>query len=346
MGESEDGKTDIYVVDILDDGTFSHPKNLGRALNTSEKEMFPFVTENSIYFSSDRPFGFGGLDIYNATYSEEVFNVATNMGMPLNSNRDDFSLSINETSNAGYFASNRKGGKGDDDIYSFKHLLVEQPEENNTSISGTVTDLISGMVLPDARVTLFDENTNALMEVVSGADGSFNFGDLPKNTEYTVVVNAVEYLENKQLVRTNSDEPKVVDVTLKRVDDIIVFEEGEKKLKTDLIYFDFDKYTLTKAAEEELNKLVQVWEKYPNMVIKIESHTDSRGTRAYNQILSDKRAKASRDYLISKGIPADRIASAIGYGEERLLNDCANGSRCSKEQHKQNRRSEFVIVEM
>ncbi len=339
------GKTDIYVVDILDDGSFSQPKNLGRALNTSEKEMFPFVTENSIYFSSDRPFGFGGLDVYNATYSENVFNVATNMGMPLNSNRDDFSLTINETSNSGYFASNRKGGKGDDDIYSFKQLQIE-PKENTTAITGTVTDLISGTVLPDARITLVDENTTPLKEVVSGADGSFVFEDLPENTAYTLIVNAVEYLENTQPVETGSGAPQPVEIALKRVDDIIVLEEGERKLKTDLIYFNFDKYTITDAAKEELDKLVQVWEKYPNMVIKIESHTDSRGTRAYNQILSDKRAKASRDYLISQGIPSDRIASAVGYGEERLLNDCANGTRCSKEKHEQNRRSEFIIVEM
>ena len=340
------GKTDIYVVDILEDGTFSQPENLGRALNTSEKEMFPFVTENSIYFSSDRPFGFGGLDVYNATYSENDFNVATNMGKPINSNRDDFSLTINETSNSGYFASNRPGGKGDDDIYSFKQLLIEQPKENTTAILGFVKDLISGTVLPDATVVLLDKDTKALQEVVSGADGSFVFEDLPENTAYTLVANANEYLENEHPVQTKSGAPVAAEVLLKPVDDIIILEEGERKLKTDAIYFDFDKHTITKAAEEELNKLIQVWEKYPNMVIRIESHTDSRGPRAYNQLLSDKRAKASRDYLISKGIPADRIASAIGYGEERLLNDCANGTPCSKAKHKQNRRSEFVIVEM
>lgn len=340
------GKTDIYVVNILDDGSFSEPKNLGRSLNTSEKEMFPFVTESSIYFSSDRPFGHGGLDVYNATYADNVFNVATNMGSPINSNRDDFSFTINETNNTGYFASNRKGGKGDDDIYSFKQLQIEQPELNTTTITGTVMDILSGTIVPNATVRLLDKNTQQLMEVTSGDDGQFIFEDLPKNTNYTVKVNAADYFESEKPVEIENVTPDPLEIGMKPVDDIIVLEEGERKLKTDMIYFNFDKHTITEAAAAELNKLVQVWEKYPNMVIKIESHTDSRGPKAYNQVLSDKRAKASRDYLISKGIPADRIASAVGYGEEQLLNDCGNGIRCSRAQHEQNRRSEFVIVKM
>ncbi|MEM8509902.1 MAG: OmpA family protein [Bacteroidota bacterium] len=340
------GKTDIYVVNILEDGSFSEPKNLGRSLNTSEKEMFPFVTENSIYFSSDRPFGFGGLDIYNATYSDHVFNVATNMGKPINSNRDDFSLTVNETTDTGYFASNRTGGKGDDDIYSFKRLRIEKPKANTSTITGVITDILSGRVLPNATVALFDENAQSLLQVTSGDDGQFIFEDLPKNTKYTIKANVAEYLESEQLVAIESVNPDPLEIRMNPVDDLIVLEEGVKKLKTDVIYFDFDKYTITDAAAAELNKLVAVWEKYPNMVIRIESHTDSRGPKAYNQILSDKRAKASRDYLISKGIPSDRIANATGYGEEQLLNNCANGVRCTKAQHEQNRRSEFVIVEM
>ena len=99
-------------------------------------------------------------------------------------------------------------------------------------------------------------------------------------------------------------------------------------------------------AAQELDKLVDIMKSNPEMVIRIESHTDSRGSRAYNKYLSDKRAKSSRDYIVSKGIDASRIESAIGYGEERLLNDCGDGVRCASEKHNLNRRSEFIIVNM
>ncbi|MDX1327852.1 MAG: OmpA family protein, partial [Arenibacter sp.] len=123
-------------------------------------------------------------------------------------------------------------------------------------------------------------------------------------------------------------------------------EEGVRKLKTDMIFFDFDKSYIRKDAAVELDKLVEVMMDYKDMVIKIESHTDSRGPAVYNKYLSDKRAKSSRDYLISKGISEERIESAIGYGEERLLNECKDGVWCTRERHELNRRSEFIIVKM
>ncbi len=339
------GKTDIYVVSILENGRFSPPKNLGRGLNTPEKEMFPFVTENSIYFSSDRAFGFGGLDIYKANYTNNVFDVATNMGQPLNSNRDDFSFIVGKGTDRGYFASNRKGGKGDDDIYAFEYIPVKPPK-NNTLIKGTVTDLITGALLSNVMVSLADESNNEIRKIVTGADGRFVFDEVLKNNTYTITSKSVAHFENVSTVATEDKTQTELDIVMKRIDDMITIEEGQKKLKTDLIYFDFDKSNITVAAAKELDKLVGVWEKYPNMVIKIESHTDSRGKASYNQQLSDKRAKASRDYLISKGISPDRIVSAKGYGEERLLNDCVYGTPCSSKQHRLNRRSEFIIVSL
>ena len=113
-----------------------------------------------------------------------------------------------------------------------------------------------------------------------------------------------------------------------------------------MILFDFDKFNIRTDAASELDDLVAVMKQYPSMVIKIESHTDSRGSQAYNKYLSDKRAKSSRDYLIRQGIDPSRIESAIGYGEERLLNDCDGTVRCSSEEHQRNRRSEFIVVTM
>ena len=127
---------------------------------------------------------------------------------------------------------------------------------------------------------------------------------------------------------------------------MIAIEDGIKKLKTEMIHFDFDKSYIRKDAAIELDKLVDVMNEYPQMTIKIESHTDSRGAKSYNEYLSDKRAKSTRDYIISKGIDSERIESAIGYGENRLLNECNGKIRCSEANHYLNRRSEFIITNM
>ena len=112
----------------------------------------------------------------------------------------------------------------------------------------------------------------------------------------------------------------------------------------DPIFFNYDKAEITSQAALVLDKAVELMQFYPDMVIKIEAHTDSRGTASYNESLSDRRAKATRDYIFSKGISADRIVSAIGYGESRLLNKCKDGVTCSEEQHEENRRSDFIIL--
>ncbi|MEN8798695.1 MAG: OmpA family protein, partial [Flavobacteriaceae bacterium] len=136
------------------------------------------------------------------------------------------------------------------------------------------------------------------------------------------------------------------EVKMNQLAERVVIEEGIRKLQIDMIYFDFDKFNIRKDASEELDKLVEIMNTYPTMVIKVESHTDSRGKKAYNRYLSDKRAKSTRDYLISKGIDPKRIESATGYGEDRLLNECNGSVRCSSAQHQLNRRSEFIIVSM
>ena len=133
---------------------------------------------------------------------------------------------------------------------------------------------------------------------------------------------------------------------MKRLQEMIAIEDGVKKLKTEMIHFDFDRHNVRPDAAKELDKLVQVMNEYANMVIKIESHTDSRGDRAYNKHLSENRAKSTRDYIISQGIAPDRIESAVGYGEDRLLNQCNGKIRCSEQDHAINRRSEFIIIKM
>lgn len=341
------GDTDIFVVDVLEDGTFSSPKNLGPEINTEQKEMFPFINGNKLYFSSNGHTGLGGLDIYEAFLDEETgFSGVNNMGKPINSNKDDFSYIVNEETKKGFFASNRDGGKGHDDIYSFKHLLVEEVPENINAIAGVITELITGDLMPRALVQLLDENNVKLREIETGEDGSFVFEDLDADTKYILKTNMETYFVDEKEVATLENDTVNVAIAMKKLQGMIAVEDGIKKLKTEMIYFDFDKSYIRQDAGKELDKLVEVMTEYPNMVIKIESHTDSRGAAVYNEYLSDKRAKATREYIISKGIDASRIESAIGYGEQRLLNDCDGSVRCTEEEHFNNRRSEFIIVNM
>ncbi|MGB5647915.1 MAG: OmpA family protein, partial [Muriicola sp.] len=336
---------DIFVVDVYEDGGYSEPRNLGPDINTERKEMFPFITDKKLYFSSNGHIGLGGLDIYEVAFDDEKgFQEVKNMGKPVNSQKDDFSYIVNEGSQKGFFASNRRGGKGDDDIYSFSRLLPE--ELNLNAIEGVVTEQVTGELMPEALITLLDENNIKLKEVVSDKDGSFVFEDLDSNTKYTVKATKEGYSEVVLNTPTRENELINVEVSLEKLEDLIVLEEGIKKIKLNMIFFDFDKSNIRNDAAVELNRLVSVMKENPSMIIKIESHTDSRGKAAYNKYLSDKRAKSTRAYIISQGIDPKRIESAIGYGEERLLNGCDGSIKCTSAQHQLNRRSEFIIVDM
>ncbi|MGB5554411.1 MAG: OmpA family protein [Flavobacteriaceae bacterium] len=341
------GETDIFVVDVLDNGSFSEPRNLGPEINTEKREMFPFINDQKLYFSSDGHTGLGGLDVFEVAYTkEEGFQEVENLGQPVNSNLDDFSYIIDEETQKGFFASNRIGGKGDDDIYSFKNLILEEVPTNKNAIAGIVTELVTGDIMPQALVQLLDENNIKLKEVMTEDDGSFIFEDLEADTQYTLKTVKKEFFDDeKQVVLTQNDTVNV-DIAMKRLKEMIAIEDGIKKLKTEMIHFNFDKHNIRPDAAKELDKLVSVMKEYPNMVIKIESHTDSRGKKAYNRYLSDNRAKSTKEYIIAHGISAERIESAIGYGEDRLLNNCDGTVACTEQKHYLNRRSEFIIVNM
>ncbi len=339
------GDTDIFVVDVLDGGHFSEPRNLGPGINTEKREMFPFFNGHTLYFSSDGHTGLGGLDIFESAYdAENGFSEVVNLGVPINSNKDDFSYIVKERSHTGFFASNRAGGKGDDDIYSFQRLEVEEVFTNNNAIAGTVSELMTGNLMPKTLVQLLDEEGIALKETQTEDDGSFVFEDLESNTLYTLKTGKDGFFDNERPTATQNNARVNVDISMKRLKEMIAIEEGIKKLKTEMIYFGFDQSEVRPEAAKELDKLVRVMKEYPGMAIKIESHTDSRGSKVYNEYLSDKRAKSTRDYIVSQGIDASRIESAIGYGESRLLNECDGTVPCSEATHLLNRRSEFIIV--
>ena len=333
------GGSDIYYADINSDGSYGKPQNLGGIVNTDKNELFPFVNnEGILFFSSNGHQGLGLLDIFAIVTdkSDSITNVI-NLGVPVNSSKDDFSFFMNTDGTSGYFASNRDGGVGSDDIYKYNRILP-------LKIIGTVTDSINNKLIENAKITLFDAYNKEIAYLQTDEDGYYEI-NIDRDADYKVTGSQVKYNDQSKNITSKNIAKTTTSITanlsLNPVQDVIVLAE----LNT--IYFDFEKYNIRQDASLELDKIVKMMiDDYPNMVIRIESHTDSRGTTKFNDWLSQERAKATYDYLISKGIDASRITKYEGFGEQRLLNTCDGSFNCTEEQHQLNRRTEFIVIKM
>ena len=327
------GAADIWVVDIQGNNKYSEPKNLGNTVNTEAREGFPYVSsENILYFSSNGHNGLGNLDVFASEIKENTFGSVRNLGSPINTGKDDFSFTIDEENNKGFFASNRDGGMGDDDIYAFEQI---QPL-CDVDLIVTVIDSKTKEVLRDATVVIIDENKNKIAEKTTDYNGQV-FYKYECDQAWALTGAKTDYQPGEAYV-AKTDLPEVeATIELDPIEQLIV---GDKILLNP-IYFPFDKHNITAQAAEELDKLVAIMTKYPELIIEASSHTDFRGNDAYNLDLSDRRAKSTRQYVISKGIAAERL-TAVGKGETTPKVAC--GTNCSEEEHQQNRRSEFTII--
>jgi outer membrane protein OmpA-like peptidoglycan-associated protein len=325
------GQSDLYKVAINDDGSFGEPENLGDDINTEGREFFPYISSNNtLYFSSDGLLGIGGLDVFASKVKGSSYGAVRNLGVPLNSNADDFSFTFDEESKKGFVASNREGGKGDDDIYEVN--LINPICDVDYVI--TVTDKETGAILSGAKVVLADDLGNSVGSKTTDADGKVVFKvECDKSSQLEASIQG--YVSQKIDVNSGDNPERIVDIPLAPIEEII-----EDVIVLNPIYFDFDKHNIRQDAAFELDKVVNVMTKYPNMVIKVETHTDVRGSTPYNLKLSDRRAKSTVQYIISKGIDESRLSSE-GKGETAPLHDC---TKCTDEQHQENRRSEFIIV--
>ncbi len=360
------GLSDIYKVSILSNGGFGAPENLGPEINTEGRETFPFISdENELYFASDGRPGLGGLDIFVSKITKEgTFDEVQNVGEPINSKQDDFAFIINSKNRNGFFSSNRVNGHGLDDVYRFtenRRLICEQ------QISGTITDQETNETLSNVALILFDESGKTAVEAKSDANGNYAFSNVKCGKKYYIKTAKEDYLfkevsiilkkatgsaslpialEKKPkpitaipvVIKTNNS-IKPVKVT------IAVGTDLGKLLKIPMNFFDLGKATIKKSSEPQLQKMVDMLNQYSTIKVDIRSHTDSRSSSESNQILSDKRAQSTKDWLVSKGINADRL-TAKGFGETQLVNKCADGVKCTEQQHQQNRRSEFIIVSL
>ena len=326
------GKFDIYKATLDANGNVGTPVNMGQKVNTEGQEMFPYISSNNtLYYSSTGHLGLGGMDVFYTKEIDGKLAPIRNAGIPINSNGDDFAFRMNEDTGEGFISSNREGGKGSDDIYAIKKL---QPL-CDVLITGTVVDQKTGSPIAGATTSLADANGNILATKPTNAEGIVEYiVECETDTELQVTMEGYE--SNKVSVDGTNDEEVNVNVPLTPIEEIITPIE----VVLNPIYFDFDKSNITAKAAFELDNLVQVMNKYPEMVIQATSHTDFRGSDSYNQALSERRAQTTRQYIISKGIDASRI-SAMGKGETEPAVNC---NPCSKEDHQLNRRSQFFIV--
>ncbi len=362
------GQTDIFKVEINESG-FGNPVNLGPKVNSTSKEFTPFVDGEVMYFSSDRTGGMGGLDVY-ATKLSEFAPEPVLLNAPINSSGDDFTFIINESSRAGYISSNRSGGMGDDDLYSF---IEEEPVEFKCKqlITGEVRDKNTTEIVEGAKVSIKDADGNIVEEVEVGEDGVFSLAVFCE-TEYILEGSKEGYTSQRKSLTTSNEADKNLKLLillgtgdiLEQVEETPIVEEIKPEglpevlpeeivkvrpstyiVNIEPIYFELNSSYLNKEAKRELDKVVDLMSRYPEMIIESGSHTDSRGIVGYNVWLSTRRAKSTVSYIIDKGIDPNRITGK-GYGETQLINECSDNVDCTEAQHAMNRRTEFVIIKM
>ncbi len=340
------GQSDLFVVDIYCDGSFGTPRNLGPEINTEGRETFPFIdTDGTLYFASDGRPGLGGLDIFaSQTINGKV--MVKNLGRPINSDQDDFSFNIHPKNRNGYFASNRKGGRGEDDIYAF----VENepiPFGCSLNVSGHAINAQDGSLIADATIDVFNKQGNIMGRARTNGNGEFYLQLNCRHTEAFRFTGSKEGFVEKDIEVGLANSPNVSGIAIRlRPMEKVAIKGTDLAIFLQLapIYFDIDKANIRPDAQLELNKIVTYMNRFPQIKIAIRSHTDSDGSDRYNLKLSERRANSTRTYLIEKGIDPLRI-TAQGFGERQLVNQCTNGVPCSKSQHEENRRSEFIIVQ-
>ncbi len=445
------GGTDLFIIKKKGE-EWSTPVNLGETINTPADEEYPFYSaQNEIFFASDGHYGLGGLDIYSARFDGEEWTEPENIGAPFNTSFDDFNYVFSDESGFGFLSSNRPGGKGSDDIYTFQYLdgkkssgssiyvkLLTYDAETLEPLEEVTFDIskcMEGEYLSDDRgrgsfaidpfstcklnaaldgyfpkeipfsvfdkdieievplrkvaenscelvVCVFDKKTNvpiteADVKVLSAVEGTFYTaktdengcakfqGIIPNNSYELVGAKGITeptkmYLSTTDIVSTNGlDCPAVIQKDL-----FLDFVQLNTPYVIENIYYDLDKFFIRPDAAVELEHIVNVMKNNPTIEIEMGSHTDCRQTAEYNQTLSNNRAKAAMEYIVSRGIDASRLTYR-GYGETVLVNNCAceceksvksiglskfrdcedaQVTNCTEAQHQNNRRTEFKIT--
>lgn len=319
------GESDIWKIAITENG-YGKAENLGTKINTPSREAFPFVTDdNQLYFASTGWPGLGGLDVFKTDLNQKSSPII-NLGKPVNTEKDDFSLSFNSNLNVGYFASNRNGT---DAIFQATPIC-------GTDLVPLVTDAKTGKAIEKATVTILDVNNEVVSSLETNSLGKTLY-QLTCDKTCSIQVEALNY--QKVSFPISRTKENLLEIPVQLVPNEVIITEKEVLLGD--VYFEFDKSNITPSGALQLDKLVKIMIENPAMVIAVKAHTDSKGNAKYNLNLSEQRAQSTVQYLISKGIKKERI-SGKGFGNSQPKINC--GGNCSDEQNAINRRSEFIIV--
>jgi peptidoglycan-associated lipoprotein len=352
------GGMDIYYSNILGDGQFSAPVNLGDKINTKKDELTPFYFNGTLYFSSDGFPTIGGYDIFYSLWDGTEWSTPENMGMGYNSSYDDLYPSFVPEGNRGYIVSNRPTEKKKklksesccDDIFEFSireiviDLLAIVTNENNEPLEGATIKLEN---ITDPYNYPTDMKYNALgNEFQFLLDSDFSYKAVITREGYfpdSIDFNTAGILDNYTVNKTITLKPKPVEVEEPDPSETAIVEKNET-FRLNNIYYDFDDDKILKDSEPDLMLLKDLMDQYPSMVIELSSHTDSQGRDSYNKELSQRRAESAKKWLVKKGINPNRI-KPVGYGETQILNRCVNRVKCTDDEHRFNRRTEFKMIE-
>jgi peptidoglycan-associated lipoprotein len=352
--EGGEGGFDIYYANFEGDD-FATPVNLGESINTAEDEITPFYSDGTLYFSSDGYASLGGFDIYQSNWNGSNWSKITSLGLAYNSPLDDMFFTTYNGGQKGYLISNRPNEKKRnlksktccDDIYSFgiRQLIIDLiavAESEEGPLKGaevTLVDLSGEAIDPITKTNETLEEYSFLLDpdkpykLVFRKDGYY-----PDSLTFNTVGILDDFTINKKKLLNPIPVPPV-DTT----EEIIEVVTINQAITLDNIYYDLDDDKILPDAEGDLDVLYGLLTEYPDMVIELSSHTDAQGVSTYNRRLSQRRADSAKRYLTEKGIEDERIET-VGYGEDVILNRCVNGVRCSDDEHRENRRTEFKIL--
>jgi len=352
------GGKDIYKSVFDQKGnTWGQPVNLGPSVNTAGDEMFPYMNDDgkTLYFSSNYHPGMGGLDIFKAEMSADgKFSKAPeNLKAPINSAADDFGIIFEGKKQRGYFSSNRDGGKGNDDIWSFYLPPLVFNLKGMVVSSGGSKGIGKGEPVEAVKVKVVGSD-GTINDANTGKDGSYTF-KLKENTTYSITVETSKQSVSatyKDGYLASKDEGKITTageaVSKEFIKDFEIVPV-EKEIRFPAVLYELGKADLKPESKDSLNFLYQTLVDNPTIVILLSAHTDSRGSDAKNLELSQRRAQSCVDYLANeKKIPLARL-QAKGFGETKLLvkDDVIAKAKTKEEKealHAKNRRTVFGIV--
>ena len=333
------GGTDIYR-SRLDSNGWSMPENLGAKINTRENEIFPHISSDGmLFFATEGRGGMGGLDIFAATPKGADFEAVENMGYPLNSSMDDFGFIVDESGKKGYLSSNRGNIASNDDLY-FVYL-----DKIPVNIKGSVLDAENLVNLSEAKVFLISDQGDTLKSFATGKNGEFRFS-AEKGKNYMLTAIRKDYFPGEAEVSTKGalmNSTLLADILLTAKPEPLKIEGDMAIVRLEAIHYDFDKSDIRSDAEAILDELIVYLNEHPELEIRLESHTDCRGTHAYNMKLSHRRAASAFNYLVNGGIDIVRLETK-GFGETQILNRCVDGIKCTEAEHAINRRTMIKVV--